>query len=76
MAAREHADAVVRLVQHEGSSSHAEYNRLRTVVTEAHERCDKAGMEFEQHVAAHGCGVITNESVFSASAHVRASAGV
>jgi hypothetical protein len=33
-------------------------------------------MEFEQHVAAHGCGVITNESVFSASAHVRASAGV
>jgi hypothetical protein len=74
VAAREHSDAVVRLVQHEGPSSHAEYNRLRTVVTEAYERCDNAGTEFEQHVTTHGCGVITKESRVFASTHVAASA--
>ena len=74
LAAREHSDAVVRLVQHEGPSSHAEYSALRLVVIESQERCGISGEQFELHVAAHGCGVITKESRVFASTHVAAGA--
>ena len=62
LAAREHSDAVVRLVQDDGYSSPAEYSALRLVVIEAQERCDSAGEQYELHVAAHGCSVFKNES--------------
>lgn len=74
LAAREYAEAVARLVQHEGPPSHAEYSTLRSAMIETQERCESAGVEFQQHVEAHDCGVFTNESLFAASAHVPASA--
>ena len=61
LAAREHSDAVVRMVQDDGLS-HAEYSALRLVVIEAQERCDSAGEQYELHVAAHGCSVFKDES--------------
>jgi hypothetical protein len=76
LAAREYSEAVARLVQHEGPPSHAEYGELRSVVTEAHERCVSAGVEFDQHVETHGCDVFPKKSRSAASHHVTASAGV
>jgi hypothetical protein len=76
LAAREHSDAVVRLVQHEGPPSHAEYGALRSVVNETRERCESAGVEFDQHVALHGCGVSTNKFRLAKSAHASASASI
>jgi hypothetical protein len=75
VAARQHSEAVARLVLHEGTSSDVEYGSLRKVMIEAQYCCDSAGVEFEQHVAAHGCGVFTKESRVPASTHVTASAG-
>jgi hypothetical protein len=74
VAAREYSEAVVRLVQHEGPASQAEYSALRSRVIEAQERCVSAGEEFEQHVALHGCAVFTNKSRLSKSAPASASA--
>jgi len=74
LAAREYSEGVARLVQHEGPPTQAEYDGLRSVVIEAHDRCKTAGIEFEQHVAAHGCGVFTHKSRPAAS-YVTASAG-
>ena len=76
-AAREYSEAVARLVLHEGPPSHAEYGTLRTGMIEVQERCENAGMKFEQHVALHGCAVFTNKSRGPKSAHAsaRASSG-
>jgi hypothetical protein len=76
LATREYSEAVARLVQHEGPPSDAEYGALRSVVNETHERCEIAGVEFEQHVAAHGSGVIMNKSRLAKSAHASASASI
>ena len=76
LAAREYSEAVARLVQHEGPPSNAEYSTLRSVMIEVQERCESAGVAFEQHVATHGCGAFKNKSRFGASAQVTASAGV
>jgi hypothetical protein len=76
LAAREYSEAVARLVLHEGPPSDAEYGALRSVVIKTHERCERDGVEFEQHVATHGCGVSTKESFSFAPAHVSASAGL
>jgi hypothetical protein len=76
LAAREYSEAVARLVQHEGLPSNAEYTTLRSVMIEVQKRCESAGAAFEQHVATHGCGAFKNESLFTASAQVTASAGV
>jgi hypothetical protein len=62
LAARKYSEAVARLVLHEGPPSDAEYGALRSVVNETRERCESDGVEFEQHVAAHDCGVSTNKS--------------
>ena len=61
LAAREYSEAVTRLVQHEGPPTQDEYGALRSVVTDAKERCESAGVEFEQHVTTHGCGVTSND---------------
>jgi hypothetical protein len=61
-AAREYSEAVAQLVLHEGPPSVAEYGELRSVVNRTHERCETAGVDFEQHVAIHGCGIFTNKS--------------
>jgi len=74
--AREYSEAVARLVLYEGPPSQAEYSALRSVVNEAQDRCDRAGAEFEQHVATHGCGVFTEKPLPAASAHITASAGI
>ena len=74
LAAREYSEAVARLVQHEGPPSHAEYSGLRSAVVEAHARSEGAGVEFEQHVATHGCGLFSDESRFAAPSHLTASA--
>ena len=74
LAAREYSEAVIRLVQHEGPPSHAEYDALRSGVIEAVERCESAGVDFEQHVALHGCGVIANKSRRVESAYASACA--
>ena len=76
VAARQHSEAVTRLVQHEGTSSHTEYSALLSAANKTHERCDRAGVDFKHHVATHGCGVSANESEVAASAHVTASAGI
>jgi len=76
LAAREYSEAVARLVQHEGPPSNAEYSTLRSVMIEVQERCESAGVAFEQHVATHGCGAFENECRFAASAQITASAGV
>ena len=76
VAAREYSEAVAQLVLHEGPPSHAEYGALRSGVIEAHERCESAGVEFEQHVASHGCAVFTNKSRLAKSAHASASASI
>lgn len=62
LAAREYSEAVARLVLHEGPPAQAEYDALRCSVNETHDRCETAGLEFEQHVATHGCCVLTNKS--------------
>jgi hypothetical protein len=67
LAAREYAEAVAGLVLHEGPPAQDQYGALRAVVTDAHERCESAGVEFERHVATHGCGLFKNESCFAAS---------
>ena len=72
IAAREYSEAVARLVVHEGPPTHAEFRKLRSVLIEAQERCVSVGVEFEQHVAMHGCDLDTKRS----RAHVMASAGV
>jgi hypothetical protein len=72
IAAREYSEAVARLVLHQGPPSHAEYSTLRHSVIDAQERCVSVGVEFEQHVAMHGCDLDTKRS----RAHVMASAGV
>jgi hypothetical protein len=64
------------LVLHEGPPSDAEYGALRSVVIKTHERCERDGVEFEQHVAAHDCGVSTNEYRLAAAAHASASASI
>jgi hypothetical protein len=74
IAAREHSEAIARLVVHEGTPTHAEFSKLRSVLIEAQERCETAGVEFEQHVAMHDCDVIMKTS--RARAHVAASVGV
>ena len=76
LAAREYSEAVARLVLHEGPPSDAEYGALRCSVNETHERCERAGEEFEQHLAAHGCGVFTNKFRLAKSAHASASASI
>jgi uncharacterized membrane protein len=76
LAAREYSEAVARLVQHEGLPSQGEYSKFRSVMTETLERCEMARVEFEQHVATHGCGAFENECRFAASAQITASAGV
>ena len=76
LASREYSEAVARLVLHEGPPSHAEYGTLRSGVTEARERCESAGVEFEQHVALHGCAVFTNKSRGAKSAQASASASI
>jgi hypothetical protein len=76
LAAREYSEAVARLVQHDGPPSQVEYGALRSVVIEALERCESGRVEFEQHVATHGCSLFTDESSFAALGHVTASAGV
>jgi hypothetical protein len=76
LAAREYSEAVARLVQHEGPPSNAEYSTLRSVMIQVQERCENAGVAFEQHVATHGCGAFKKKSRFGASAQVTASAGV
>ncbi len=76
LAAREYSEAVTRLVQHEGPPAQAEYDALRSNVIEAHDRSESAGVEFVQHVAAHGCGVFTNKSAVLATTFVTAHAGV
>ena len=73
--AREYSEAVARLAQHEGPSSNAEYGALLSAVNETRQRCECAGVDFEQHVAVHDCGVVTNKS-FSATVRVTASAGI
>jgi hypothetical protein len=76
VAAREYSEAVTRLVLHEGPPTHAEFSTLRSVLTEAQERCESAGVEFEQHVATHDCGVSTNKSRLATAALATASEGV
>jgi hypothetical protein len=76
LAAREYSEAVARLVLHEGPPSDAEYSTLRSVVNETHERCEIAGVEFEQHVVVHDCDVFTNKSRLTAAAHASASASI
>lgn len=76
LAAREYSEAVARLVMHEGPPSDVEYGALGSAVIEAQERCESAGVEFEQHVALHGCGVFTNKSRRAKSADASASASV
>jgi hypothetical protein len=76
LAAREYSEAVARLVLHEGPPSDAEYGALRSVVIKTHECCEIAGVEFEQHFAAHGSGVIMNKSRLAKSAHASASASI
>jgi hypothetical protein len=76
LAAREYSEAVTRLVQHEGPPAHTEYGGLRSKVIEAHDRCESVGLQFEQHVATHSCGVFTNKSCAAAPARVIASVGV
>jgi hypothetical protein len=76
LAAREYSEAVARLVQHEGPPAQAEYDALRSIVIEAHDRCESAGVEFVQHVATHGRDVFMNKSAVVASTFVTASAGV
>jgi hypothetical protein len=72
VAAREYSEAVTRLVLHEGPSTQAEFSTLRSVLIEAQERCERAGVEFEQHVASHDCDVFSKKP----RAHVTASVGV
>jgi hypothetical protein len=76
LAAREYSEAVARLVLHEGPPSDAEYSALRCVVIKTHECCERDGVEFEQHVALHGCGVSTNKSRLAKSAHASASPSI
>jgi hypothetical protein len=76
IAAREYSEAVARLVQHEGSPAQPEYDALRSIVIEAQERCESAGVEFVQHVATHGCAIFTNKSAVVQSTFVTASAEV
>ena len=75
LAAREYAEAVAGLVLHEGPPAQDQYGALRAVVTDAHERCESAGVEFEQHVTTHRCGVFKNESRVAASGYATSSAG-
>ena len=76
LAAREYSEVVARWVLHEGPPTHVEYSALRLAVIEAHERCESAGVEFEQHVALHGCAVFTNKSRRAKSADASASASI
>ena len=76
VAAREYSEAVARLVLYEGPPSHAEYSALRSGVIEAQERCESAGVEFEQHVALHGCAFFANKSRRAKSAQASASASI
>jgi hypothetical protein len=57
LAAREYSEAVALLAQHAGPSSNVEYGALLSAVNEKRQRCECAGVDFEQHVAAHDCGV-------------------
>ena len=76
VAARQHSEAVTRLVQHEGTSSHTEYSALLSAANKTHGRCDRAGLDFIHHVATHGCGVSANESLVPASTYISARAGI
>jgi hypothetical protein len=69
LSAREYSDAAARLAQHEGPSSNVDYGALLSAVNEIYKRCEDAGVGFEQHVAAHECGV-------SRPVRVTASAGI
>jgi hypothetical protein len=45
-------------------------------VIEAQERSESAGVEFEQHVALHGCAFFANKSRRAKSAQASASASI
>lgn len=74
IAAREYSEAVAQLVQQAGPPSQTEHSVLRSVMIEAHDRCESAGVEFERHVATHGCSLFASKSHFAESAHVTADA--
>ena len=64
-AGREYSEAITRLVAHEVLSA-AKYRTLRLIMIEALDRCDRARIEFEQHLAMHRCG----ESHFASASDV------
>lgn len=55
IATRAYSDAVVQFATHRGTTSEAEYQRLRGVMDQAQQDSENTGTELQRHVTSHRC---------------------